>query len=127
MAENIVIEFSLPDYVSAGEVFTVEYVATNPIDDQVHIYLTILVGNQPVNYIDFVVDPLSQASGYFTLTASSIPFTFVIKGEAYIDNVLAANGAVEITISERGVSMAVPLMIGLGSMLWGGLIGRQEG
>lgn len=124
MSENIVIEFNIPDFIKIGEMFTVNYTASNPFDDDVDLYMYVSVEGAVVKSINKTIDPLMTLSGAFTLVPDKSPYIFSVRGEAYIGNILVGEGDVKITLGEKA-GVNVPLLVGVGSILWGGLSGKR--
>ncbi len=123
---NVEIVFNMPDYVSLNQEFILAYTVRNPIDEPIEVYITVYVhGTKLTDRV--IVKALSSKQGAIKLAVDKVPFNFILVAEAYLDNTLIGKGRAEVSLGstpEKKVSLNLPVLIGLGSILWGGLYGR---
>jgi len=120
MANYVTITVNMPDYVSQGDTITIGYTISNPLDTQIDVYIMIYYQGEVIAQVEELVDPFSSATGSISVTVPAVPFTFTIRGEAYSDGVTVGEGNVEVTLSSKPkINIAIPMLIGIGGILWG--------
>jgi hypothetical protein len=117
---NVVVTLKMPDFVSVGESFTINYVVENPLDEDVEVYI-FFIGREG-ELIPPVVEEVpagESRGGSVVLTADSVPFSFIVRSEAYVGNTVVGVAQEEVVLEKAPAKANIPLFLGLSSLLWG--------